>query len=159
MKRTILKLSLIALLFSACSKSSDDATSTNANSWTLGSNTYTAAAVAYQTSGSQAAISATATGYTSTNLNSLAFNFWSIPTNGQQLTINNTYASGTIFVTASKMVNSVITSYSNKATTVKATVTIANSKVSVNFPGTIWVYNNNNANDSLQLSAGTITQN
>lgn len=159
MKNTIFKLSLLALLFSSCDKSRDNAgIGSSSNTWTLSGKTYTAASVNYQTSGTQAVLGATAAGFTATTSNALAFNFWALPVNGQQLPITNTMTPGTMMVTATKMVNSVVTSYSNKATGKTASVNIFNNKMNVRFSDTIWVYNNNGSADSLQLSAATIVQ-
>jgi len=58
----------------------------------------------------------------------------------------------------SKLSGTTTTFYLNEETNVMANVTVNNGKISVSFPGTIWLHNLANTNDSAQLSVGTITQ-
>jgi hypothetical protein len=62
-----------------------------------------------------------------------------------------------ITVSVSTPLAGAFTSYISGKTNVKANVAV-NGKVSVSFPGGIWVHNWTNYSDSTQLSAGTITQ-
>jgi hypothetical protein len=153
--KKLLAFSAIALLFAACKKDDDNSGSATGNTWTLGTTTYTASAVVYQSSPAFA-LSATATGFTATNANYLFFSFSTAPTNGAQFSLNSTGAS--VVISAVKMVNSTSTTYINKTSSVKATTSITSGKVGVSLPSSIWLFNNSNINDSIQLTASSITQ-
>jgi hypothetical protein len=99
-----------------------------------------------------------ATGATATSADGLTFDFIPPPTSNGQVLITDTGDPNTMIVSASKLVGSTTTFYASGETNVQANVSINNGKVSVSFPGTIWVYNLANSSDSAQLSVGTITQ-
>lgn len=155
-KSLILSLSL-ALLLSACKKDHDESGSA-ANTWNFKGTTYTAASVDYVNGGSTANLTAGATGATATSADGLTFAFTTPPTNSGQLLITDTGDPNTLLVSVSKLSGTTTTFYLNGETSVMANVTVNNGKISVNFPGTIWLYNLSNANDSAELSVGTITQ-
>jgi hypothetical protein len=72
--------------------------------------------------------------------------------------ITDTGDSNTVVVSVMALIASGNTNYISRKTSVKANVTVNNSKVSASFPGNIWLYNDVNSSDSAQLSVGTITQ-
>ena len=155
MKKIIL-CSSIVFLFAACSKKTDN--SNSSSSWTFKGTTYKAASVTYINGGSQANLSASAAGATSISSNGLVFSFVNPPTQSTQMLITNTSDSNTLFVSTSNLTGTYTTFYSNDVTNVKANVTVSGGKISVSFPGSIWLHNDSNFNDSAQLSVGTITQ-
>ena len=85
MKRNLISYSSLALLLGACSKDHGDS-SNSGNTWTFAGTTYTAGTVVYVDAGSQANLSAGATGATATSADGLVFLFLPPPTsNGQML--------------------------------------------------------------------------
>jgi hypothetical protein len=152
----ILYLSL-ALVLGACKKDKEDS-NTAANTWTFKGTNYTAATVDYINGGSTANLIAVATGATATSTDQLTFGFTTSPTSSGQLPITDSADPNTLLVSISKSTGTSTTFYLNGETNVKADVTVNNGKISVSFPGTIWLYNLSNSSDSAQLSAGTITQ-
>ncbi|HEV7620125.1 MAG TPA: hypothetical protein VGO09_00255, partial [Flavisolibacter sp.] len=128
------------------------------NSWTFAGKSYKAASVAYINGGSESNLSASASGSTSNNSNGLVFTFITPPTQSTQMLITNTNDPNTVFVSTSNLTGTTTTFYSNDVTTIKANVTVNNGKIGISFPGTIWLHNDSNFNDSAQLSVGTITQ-
>ena len=155
MKKVIL-YSCIFLLITSCSKKDNSAGSSN--SWTFAGKSYKAASVSYINGGSESNLSASASGSTSNNSNGLVFTFITPPTQSTQMLITNTNDSNTVFVSTSNLTGTTTTFYSNDVTTIKANVTVTNGKIGISFPGTIWLHNDSNFNDSAQLSVGTITQ-
>jgi hypothetical protein len=155
MKKIIL-CSCIVFFVTACSKKNDN--SNSSNSWTFKGVSYKAANVTYINGGSEANLSASATGATSTNSNGLVFTFMTPPTQSSQMLITSTYDANTVLVSTSNLTGTATTFYSNDITNIKANVTVSGGKISITFPGTIWLHNNSNFNDSAQLSVGTITQ-
>jgi hypothetical protein len=155
-KSLILSLSL-ALLLSACKKDHDDA-SNAANTWNFKGTTYTAATVMYVNGGSASNLSAGATGATATSADGLTFAFVTPPTSSGQMLITDSGDPNTVMVSTSNLSGTNTTFYLNEETNVMANVTINNGKISVSFPGTIWLHNLSNSSDSAQLSVGTITQ-
>ena len=158
MKRHIIVLVVIAALFSACKKSASGG-GIGTSSWTFGGTSYSAASVVYSTAGGIGELSAGATGATATSTNGLVFTFITIPTASEQALITDTYAMGTVLVETTNTSGSAFTSYTNGPTNVKANITISGGKISAGFPGTIWLHNINNVNDSLPLTVGNISQN
>lgn len=157
MKRNLILCSCIALLLSACSKSKDS-TANSSNTWTFAGKTYTAATVAYVDAGSQANLSAAATGGSVTSADGLVFDFTPPPTSNRQMLITNTNDPNTVLVGVTKLSGTSTIFYVNDVTTTQANVTLNNSKISVTFSGKIWLHNLANYSDSAQLSVGTITQ-
>lgn len=156
MKKNLILCVCTIFLLSACSKHNDSGNS-SANTWTFGGTSYKAATVVYINAGSAANLSATATGATTTSSNGLTFSFTPPPASSGQVLITNSNDPNTVLVTASILAGTTTTFYLNDVTNINANVTV-NGKVGVNFPGTIWLHNLSNFNDSLQLSVGTITQ-
>ena len=154
MKQVIL-YSCIVLLIS-CSKKNNDVNSSN--TWNFKGTSYKAASVAYVNGGSEANLSASASGSTSNNANGLVFTFMTPPTQSTQMLITNTNDPNTVMVSTSNLTGTTTTFYTNDVTNVKANITVNNGKIGISFPGTIWLHNNSNFNDSAQLSVGTITQ-
>jgi hypothetical protein len=154
-KSLMLSLSLV-LLLSACKKDHDD--STAANTWNFKGTDYTAATVVYVNGGSTANLSATATGASATSADGLAFVFATPPSSSGQMLITDSGDPNTVLVSISNLSGTTTTFYLNEQTDVMANVTINNGKISVSFPGSIWLHNLANSSDSAQLSAGTITQ-
>jgi hypothetical protein len=157
MKKNLILCSCLALLFAACKKDHDDS-SNSANTWTFKGNTYKAATVVYVDAGGQANLSAGATGATATSADGLAFLFNTPPTTSGQMLITDTGDPNTIMVSTSNLTGSLSTFYLNGETNVQANVTVSGGKVSVSFPGSIWLHDMANYSDSAQLSVGTITQ-
>jgi hypothetical protein len=157
MKKSLVLFLSIALLLSACKKDHNDS-SNAANTWNFKGTDYTAASVAYVNGGSAANLSAAATGATATSADQLTFGFITPPTSSGQLLITDSGDPNTLLVSVSKLSGTSTTFYLNQETNVMANVTVNNGKISVSFPGTIWLYNLANSNDSAQLSVGTITQ-
>ena len=155
MKKIIL-CSCIVFLVTACSKKNDS--NNSSNSWTFKGTTYKAAYITYINPGSQANLSASATGGTSTSSNGLVFTFVNPPTQSSQMVVTNSGDPNTVLVSTSNLTGNTTTFYTNDVTNVKANVTVTGGKISVSFPGTIWLHNDSNFNDSAQLSVGTITQ-
>jgi hypothetical protein len=150
-KKNLILYSCVALLLGACKKNHDDRPN-SPNTWTLYGNTYQATAVSYLSYGN---LTASSSGTTSSIL---MFNFSTPPTSSGEMLISdsgpNTVA---ITVSVSTPLAGAFTTYNAGKTNVKANV-VVNGKVSVSFPGKIWVHNWGNYSDSTQLSAGTITQ-
>ena len=157
MKKIIL-YSCIALLVAACSKNNDDKSSSSANTWNFAGTNYTAAVVLYVNAGPEADLTATATGTTATSANGLTFTLMPPPTSNTQMLISDSGDLNTVLVTVSKLAGTNTTFYSNAATNTSASITMNNGKVGISFPGSIWLHNDANYNDSAQLSIGTITQ-
>jgi len=157
MKKRLILYSCLALLLGACSKDHGDS-SNSANTWTFAGTNYSAATVVYVDAGPQANLSAVATGATSTSGDGLTFLFVPPPTSSGQMLITDTGDPNTIMVSASRLSGTNTTFYTSTETNVQASVTINSGKVSVSFPGSIWVHNMSNYSDSAQLSVGTITQ-
>lgn len=155
MRKLILICSTVFFV-TACSKKNDN--SNSANSWTFKGTKYQAANVTYINPGGQSNLSASATGATSTSANGLVFSFVNPPTQSGQIPITNTADQNTVMVGTSNLTGTTTTFYINDVTNIKATVTISGGKISASFPGTIWLHNASNFNDSAQLSVGTITQ-
>jgi hypothetical protein len=155
-KSLILSLSL-AFLLSACKKDHGD-DSNPANTWNFKGTEYTAATIVYVNGGSAANLSATATGATATSADGLTFVFSTPPASSGQMLITDSGDPNTVLVSISKLSGTTTTFYLNQETNVMANVAINNGKISVSFPGSIWLHNLANSNDSAQLSAGTITQ-
>lgn len=154
--RKIILICSTVLLVTACSKKNDN--NNSSNTWTFKGTSYKAASVTYINPGSQSNLSASATGSTSTSSNGLVFSFVNPPTQSSQMLITNTSDPNTVFVSTSNLTGNTTTFYTNDVTNVKANVTVTGGKISVSFPGTIWLHNDSNFNDSAQLSVGTITQ-
>jgi hypothetical protein len=156
MKRNLILYSSLALLLGACSKDHSDS-SNSGNTWTFAGTTYTAGTVVYVDAGSQANLSAGATGATATSADGLVFLFLPPPTSNGQMLITDSGDPNTVRVSVSKLSGSSTTFYISGETNVQASVTVS-GKVSASFPGSIWVHNMANYSDSAQLSVGTITQ-
>jgi hypothetical protein len=154
MRKIILICSTI-LLVTSCSKKNDN--SNSGNTWTFKGTTYKAGYVTYINPGSQANLSASTTG-SSTSSNGLVFTFVNPPTQSTQMLITNSGDPNTVLVSTSNLTGNTTTFYTNDITNVKANVTVTGGKISASFPGTIWLHNDSNFNDSAQLSVGTITQ-
>jgi hypothetical protein len=157
MKKNLVLYSFFVLLLGACSKDHGD-NNNSSNTWTFAGTTYKALTVVYVNGGAQANLSASASGGTTTSADGLSFVFSTPPTISSQMLITYSGEPNTVLVTASKLSGTNTTFYLNEETNVKADVTVNNGKVSVNFPGTIWLHNLTNSADSAQLSVGTITQ-
>jgi hypothetical protein len=155
MKRNLILYSCLLVLF-ACKKSKDN--NSSPSTWTFDGTTYTASSVTYLTSGNAANLDASAQGNTSTLQNGLVFAFATAPTANGQMLISNTNAPNTVLAGITIVSNGANTFYANDPTNVYANVAIQNGKISVSFPGTIWLHNMANHADSAQLSVGTITQ-
>jgi hypothetical protein len=155
MRKSILYTGII-LLITACSKKENSVSSSN--TWNFSGTTYTAATVAYINAGPEANLSASATGATSTSANGLVFTFIGPPTQSTQMLITNSSDPNTVMVSVSKLSGSTATFYTDDITNIRANVTVNNGKVGISFPGTIWLHNEADYNDSAQLSVGTITQ-
>jgi len=158
MKKNLILFLSLALLLGACKKDHGDNNNNASNTWTFKGTTYTAATVAYVNGGSAANLSAGATGATATSADGLTFGFTTPPTSSGQLLITDSGDPNTLMVSVSKLTGTSTTFYLNAETNVMADVTVSNGKVSVSFPGTIWLYNLSNSSDSAQLSVGTIVQ-
>jgi len=156
MKRNLILFSCLALLFYACKKHNDNNDST-ASSWTFGGVTYKAETVVYDNTG-QASLSASALGGGSGSGSGLSFLFSTTPTTNGQVLITDSGLPNTVGVGVSTFSGINTKYYVSDATNVKANITITNGKISVSFPGTIWMHNLANSADSAQLSVGTITQ-
>lgn len=157
MKRNLILYLSLTLLLGACKKDKSDSNSAD-NSWTFKGTNYTAATVVYVDAGSQANLSAGATGATATSADGLVFLFTTPPTSNGQMLITDSLDPNTVVVSVSKLSGSSTTFYSNAETNVQASVNVNGGKVSVSFPGSIWLHNMVNYSDSAQLSVGTITQ-
>ena len=155
MKKIILCLCIVSL-FSACTKKGNGGSS--GNTWHFAGTAYTALTVVYIDAGSVSNLSATASGATQSNANGLVFTFTSPPTTNMQMLITNSNDPNTVLVTESRLSGTTTTFWSDDVTNVMANVTVKNGKVGISFPGTIWVHNESDFNDSAQLSIGTITQ-
>ena len=155
MKKIILYSSLI-LSITACSKKDNSVSSSNM--WNFSGNSYKAANVSYINGGSEANLSASATGASTTSSNGLVFTFITPPTQSTQMLITNSNDANTVMVSTSNLSGNTTTFYTNDITNIKANVTVNNGKVGISFPGTIWLHNDSDFNDSAQLSVGTITQ-
>jgi hypothetical protein len=156
MKKNLTLFLCLALLLGACKKNHDDKGG-GGNTWTFKGTTYQAGSVTYSSSFGVAELSASATGATSTSVDALVFEFPSAPTSSGQFLITDTGDPNTMRVAVTKLSGGVATGYYSGETTVKADVNV-NGKVSVSFPGNIWLYNIANSSDSAQLSTGTITE-
>lgn len=156
MKKSLILYLCLAFLLSACKKDHND--STGGNTWNFKGTDYTAATVVYINGGSTANLSATATGATATYAEGLTFVFSTPPTSSGQMLITDSGDPNTVLVSISQLSGTTTTFYVNEQTDVMANVNINNGKISVNFPGSIWLHNLANYNDSAQLSAGTIRQ-
>jgi hypothetical protein len=157
MKRNLILYSCISLLLFACSKSKNS-NNDPSNIWTFKGTTYTAGTVTYVNGGSVANLSASATGATATSADGLVFAFTPPPAANGQMLITNSNDANTVLVAVSNLSGTTTTFYINDVTNVHANVAINNSKLSVNFPGKIWLHNMTNYSDSAQLSVGTISQ-
>jgi len=151
-KKNLILYSCLALLLGACKKNHDDSSS-SPNTWTFYGNTYQATTVTYLSYGNLTAASSGATS------SILMFDFPSPPTISGEMLITDSGDPNTVKITVSVMTPAIgaSTMYISGKTNVKANVTV-NGKVSVSFPGSIWVHNWTNYSDSTQLSAGAITQ-
>jgi hypothetical protein len=156
MKKMILFASVIFLL-SSCSKD-NKSTNNSGNTWTFGNTTYTGTLVTYVNAGDESNLASTATGYTATSSNSIIFTFINPPTSSGQIPITNSADPNTVMVSTSNLTGTTTTFYDCDVTGVMASVTISGGKISVTFPGKIWLHNIQNFNDSAQVSVGTITQ-
>jgi hypothetical protein len=87
------------------------------------------------------------------------FQFSTPPTSSGEMLISDAGDPNTVVITVSRSAAAMgaFTSYISGKTNVKANVAVK-GKVSIGFPGRIWVHNWTNYSDSTQLSAGTITQ-
>ena len=155
--RKYLILCSCLLAFFACKKNKDNSPSTP-STWTFAGANYTASSVTYTSSGGTVNLQASAEGNTSTSQHGLVFAFASTPNTPGQLLITNTNAPNTILAGVIVVSGSSYTFYANDSTNVYADLKINSGKISVSFPGMIWLYNSNNHSDSAQLSVGTITQ-
>jgi hypothetical protein len=158
MKKNLILYSCLALLLGACKKDHDDNTSHAANTWTFKGTTYKTEMVSYVNSGIHGTLFAGATGGTATSADGIYFTFTPAPTSSVQMLITNSGDPNTVMVEITKLVGVSSTNYRNAETDVQATVSINSGKVSITFPGTIWLHNMSNYPDSAQLSVGTITQ-
>jgi len=156
--KTHLILYCSLLVFFACKKKDNNVTPAP-STWTFAGTSYTASSVSYIISGTTANLQASAQGNTATTQQGLVFAFATPPTASGQLLITNTNAPNTVLAGEVVVSGSANTFYYNNPTNVYANVTVQNGKVSITFPGTIWLYNSANPLDSAQLSVGTITQN
>jgi len=150
-------LCMLFFLLTACSKKGGGGGS-SANTWRFAGNNYTASSVVYINAGASADLSVTASGSTASDANGLVFTFTPPPSGNTQMLITNSNAPNTVLVTESKLSGMTTTFYSNDVTNVNATVTISNGKVGITFPGTIWLHNDGNFDDSAQISISTITE-
>jgi len=157
MKKNLILYASIALFVAGCSKSKDSKTSPD-NTWTFGGTAYTAATVSYINGGSVANLSASATGATATSADGLVFEFVTPPVSNGPMLITSSDDPNTILVAVSKLSGTTTTFYTNDVTSVMANVMVSTGKISVTFPGKIWLHNMTNFADSAQLSVGTITQ-
>ncbi len=155
MKSIILFLCIIPM-FVACSKKGSS--SSSSNTWSFAGTNYTASTVVYINGGSQANLSAVATGSTQSSANGLAFTFITPPAANMQMLITNSNDPNTVLVTATRLSGTTTTFWSNDITNVTSDVTLQNGKVGISFPGKIWLHNISDFNDSAQLSIGTITE-
>jgi len=156
MRRYLILYSCLVVFF-ACKKNKDKSTSAP-STWTFAGVTYTASSVNYTSSGGTVNLQASAEGNTAASQHGLVFAFATPPYNPGQLLITNTNAPNTILAGVIVVAGSSYTFYANDSTNVYADLTLPNGKVSVSFPGMIWLYNSNNHSDSAQLSVGTIGQ-
>lgn len=157
MKKNIILYAFVTLLLVACSKHKDSP-ETASNSWTFAGTSYKASTVVYINGGGGANLSASAAGSTTTSANGLVFLFTTPPTTSGQMLITDSDDPNTVMVGTSNLSGTTTTFYMNGTTNVNANVAVNNGKISVSFPGKIWLHNMSNFNDSLQLSIGTITQ-
>ena len=157
MKKSLILYTCVTFLLSACSKH-NDSSDASANTWTFAGTSYKAATVVYINGGGAANLSASASGSTATSANGLIFAFTTPPTSNGQMRITNSNDPNTVLVATSNLSGTTTTFYGNDVTNINANVTVNNGKVSINFPGNIWLHNLSNFNDSAQLSVGTITQ-
>lgn len=155
MKRSLILSSFFALLFCACKKPNDNNDSA-ASSWTFGGITYKAETVVYDNTSSS--LSASVFGSRSGPKGGLSFVFVTPPASNSQMLITNSSLPNTVGVGVSTLSGTTTTYYISGETNVNANITITNGKISVSFPGTIWMHNLANSADSLQLSIGTIRQ-
>ena len=156
MKRKLILFSCLALLLGACKKNHDG--NTSSSTWTFKGTTYQAAAITYAVGGTMryGLLTATAAGSNFTFI--LTFRLFPPPTSSSEMLITDTGDPNTVVVSVMALIASGNTNYISRKTSVKANVTVNNSKVSASFPGNIWLYNDVNSSDSAQLSVGTITQ-
>ncbi len=154
MKKNLILYSSLTVLLGACSKDHDD--SNNSNTWTLGGTTYKASNVAFFPGVTPDLIAIS--GEPANTVDWIDFLFMNSTTTDGQVLITDTHDLNTVQIKVSKLVANVETHYSNGETNVNANVTVKNGKVSVNFPGKIWLHNESNSSDSAQLSIGTITE-
>ena len=155
MKRSLILSSCFALLFCACKKHNDNNDSTT-SSWIFGGITYNAETVLYDSALRN--LSALKYGGRSGPKGAVSFGFATAPTGNGQMLITNSSLPNTVGVGASTLSGTTTTYYISGETNVNANIMITNGKISVSFPGTIWMHNLGDPNDSVQLSVGTITQ-
>jgi hypothetical protein len=149
-KKSLILYFSLALLPGACKKD-QNGSGNSPNAWTFNGNTYQAATVTYSNYGNL-----TAATYGATCM--LMFDFTTPPTSSGEMLITDSGDPNTVVVsvgTSTFGVGSAL--YASGKTNVKTNVTV-NGKISVGFPGSIWVHNRTNYSDSIRLSAGTITQ-
>lgn len=155
MKKNLILFSCLALLSVACKKNHDS--SNPISTWTFKGTPYQAIDVTYMIGGSTASLTATAIAAGPTGSRDiLVFEFTPPPTISGEMLITDSGDPNTIVVSVADL-TTVPANYVSGKTNVKANVTV-NGKVSVSFPGSIWLYNNIDSSDSAQLSVGTITQ-
>ena len=152
MKKSLILCLSLAFLLIACKKDHDNGEA--ANTWNFNGADYTAATVVFVNGGSTANLSATAT----TSTDGLTFVFSTPPSSSGQMLITDSGDPNTVLVSISQLSATGTTFYLNEQTDVMANVSINNGKISVSFPGSIWLHRLGNAHDSAQLSAGAITQ-
>ena len=157
MKRNIILYASVTLLLIACSKH-NDSDSSAANSWTFAGTSYKASTVVYINGNGGADLSAPAAGSTTTSANGLVFFFATPPTSSGQMPITDSNDPNTVLVSVSNLSGTSTTFYNSSTTNINANVTVNNSKISISFPGKIWLHNVSNFSDSAQLSIGTITE-
>lgn len=157
MKKNIILYICVTFLLVACSKKSDSSSS-SANSWTFAGTSYKASGVVYINGGAEANLSAPAAGSTATSANGLVFSFTPPPTSSGQMLITNSNDPNTVLVGVTKLSGTATTFYTNGITGITANVAVNSGKISIDFPGKIWLHNLSDFSDSAQLSVGTITQ-
>lgn len=157
-----------AVIFASCTKSVDLLNQSTDNKWTIGNKTFNSGNIAYQNIGGQGTFSTTAiaSSATSNDNYSLKFTIFGTPTvSGLTLPITNTYLANTSYITYTQIIGQTATVYTNKLTNVTASVNYYfvdgtnTNKLAVSIPGSIWLYNKNNATDSVAFSSGTLIQN
>ena len=156
MKRNLILFSCLALLLGGCKKNHEG--SSSSGTWTFKGTPYQAIAVTYVLGGrygNYALLTATATGPNFRNI--LTFQFFPPPTSSGEMLITDSGDPNTIVVSVTDLTPVSGTDYLSGKTSVKANVTV-NGKISVSFPGSIWLYNNRAPFDSAQLSVGMISQ-